>query len=86
MWTISHSFTLKYRTFYFFSLFFTAEDGSVWSWGLNEKGRVGNGKTEDVNSVVPDCVSLLKGQNIINLWSMAHSTIVLCDGTRCFVC
>jgi alpha-tubulin suppressor-like RCC1 family protein len=67
---------------HFFSLFFVAEDGSVWSWGLNENGRVGNGKTANVNSVVPECVSLLKGKNIINLWSMAASTIVLCDGTH----
>jgi alpha-tubulin suppressor-like RCC1 family protein len=67
---------------HFFSLFFVAEDGSVWSWGWNYQGRVGNGKTDDVNSVVPECVSLLKGKNIINLWSMAHSTIVLCDGTH----
>jgi len=67
---------------HFFSLFFVAEDGSVWSWGLNENGRVGNGKTDSVNSVVPECVSLLKGKNIINLWSMAQSTIVLCDGTH----
>ena len=67
---------------HFFSLLFVAEDGSVWSWGLNEDGRVGNGKTDSVNSVVPECVSLLKGKNIINLWSMASSTIVLCDGTH----
>jgi len=83
MWSKSHSFTLKYQTFYtFFSLFFVAEDGSVWSWGSNDNGRVGNGKTDSVNSVVPECVSLLKGKNIINLWSMANSTIVLCDGTH----
>jgi len=67
---------------HFFSLFFVAEDGSVWSWGSNENGRVGNGKTDSVNSVVPECVSLLKGKNIINLWSMRASTIVLCDGTH----
>ena len=83
MWRISHSFTLKYQTFYtFFYYFFVAEDGSVWSWGWNSGGRVGNGKTNSVLSVVPECVSLLKGKNIINLWSMAHSTIVLCDGTH----
>ena len=67
---------------HFFSLYFVAEDGSVWSWGWNKDGRVGNGKTDSVNSVVPECVSLLKGKNIINLWSMAASTIVLCDGTH----
>ena len=83
MWRRSHSFTLKYQTFYtFFHYFFVAEDGSVWSWGANEKGRVGNGETDSVNSVVPECVSLLKGKNIINLWSMQASTIVLCDGTH----
>ncbi len=67
-----------------FTLFycFFAEDGSVWSWGSNKNGRVGNGETHDVNSVVPEWVSLLKGKNIINLWSMAASTIVLCDGTH----
>jgi alpha-tubulin suppressor-like RCC1 family protein len=66
---------------HFFHYFFVAEDGSVWSWGLNYQGRVGNGKTSG-NSVVPECVSLLKGKNIINLWSMRDSTIVLCDGTH----
>ena len=83
MWMVSHSFTLKYQTFYtFFHYCFVAEDGSVWSWGDNDSGRVGNGKTDSVKSVVPECVSLLKGKNIINLWSMAQSTIVLCDGTH----
>ena len=80
MWILSHSFTLKYETFYTF--FIIVEDGSVWSWGLSAQGRVGNGKTDNVNSVVPECVSLLKGKNIINLWSMNASTIVLCDGTH----
>ena len=59
-----------------------AEDGSVWSWGTNALGRVQNISTYSVNSVVPECVSLLKGKNIINLWSMGQSTIVLCDGTH----
>ena len=79
--TVSLS-SIKHFTLFFIIVFFVAEDGSVWSWGLNENGRVGNGKTDSVKSVVPECVSLLKGKNIINLWSMADSTIVLCDGTH----
>jgi hypothetical protein len=76
-----HTVSLSSRNF-FFHYFLFAEDGSVWSWGLNDAGRVGNGKAYSVNSVVPECVSLLKGKNVINLWSMGHSTIVLCDGTH----
>ena len=74
--------TVSLSSISLFFIIFVAEDGSVWSWGWNKEGRVGNGKTDSVKSVVPECVSLLKGKNIINLWSMAQSTIVLCDGTH----
>jgi alpha-tubulin suppressor-like RCC1 family protein len=61
------------------------EEGEVFSWGLNEKGRNGNGKTKDT-TYFPERVSLLKGKKVVNAWSMYESTIVLCDGKLFFFC
>lgn len=55
------------------------EDGSVWSWGWNDKGRLGNGKTDNTKYVIPVRISL-KGK-AMNISSMSNSTIVSCEGT-----
>ena len=43
------------------------QDGTIWSWGVNTDGQLGNGSTSEYSTNVPQPVVGLEGKNIISI-------------------
>jgi alpha-tubulin suppressor-like RCC1 family protein/fibronectin type 3 domain-containing protein len=55
-------------------------DGTIWSWGYNHYGQLGNGTT--VDSLVPMQITALKDKQIVKISTKAYHNLALCsDGT-----
>ncbi|KAF1932821.1 RCC1/BLIP-II [Didymella exigua CBS 183.55] len=68
--------------------FALAEDGHVWSWGVNnycETGVPENAGADDASVLTPHVVHSLKGKNIVSIAAGTHHNIAISKDGECFV-
>jgi len=58
------------------------ENGSLYSWGVGEKGECGHGKFEEVE--IPTKIKFFEGKKIVNVVAGNHHTLALTENNQLY--